>query len=397
MEFAEFVTTLATGLTIINVYTTASVSAPSAGISGMSFRSQRRFGQRTITSSARLYMTIAVPYVAATVLVNRIDAEEVAPIYIAAVASISGRFNKGRHTVIEWIFKCLRTFTTMFVLALFMLFQGLSGEKRAVTGALFVLRMRPQHVLLSMITSFRWFVLLFLGFLTVPPEQKRTNMLLAVLKIGLVWLLIEGTGTQSLPNSWGVFDAVIVTNTPLRNTVFVLYSYLLFLDAAESVTTALVAEYRLNSSDFGADLHSVSSRSGDEDARFPTVDYLRQNNNGDNLLSWEDFYKLSGDQIQHYIITALSRLRKEPSDQHDDVESGDLDSANGDAGQVTFAENDSGILPPMAEIVSPPEPLLPLDAPPRDSNAPPEPPSATPATDGKDDGKSDDGPSKKVE
>lgn len=326
MQFAEFITTLATGLTIVNVYTTASVASNPAGISGMSFRTARRFGQRTITSSARLYATMAVPYIAASVLVNEIEPEEVAPIYIAAVASVSGRFNKGRHTVVEWTFKTLRTFTIMFVLAMFMLFQGLSGEKRDVTRSLFKIKMHPRHVLFSMITSLRWFVLLFLGFLTVPPVQKRTNVLLAVLKIGLVWLLINGTGARTAPSAWGVFDVVIVTRTPLRNTVFVLYSYLLLLDAAEAVTTAVVKERRERSFASECDSDVVSARSGslndDEDmggeANFPHIDTLHHSNMTEELIPFEEFYNKATKQLQHSFFTALSRLRRAPSDQHDD-------------------------------------------------------------------------------
>ncbi len=321
LEFSEFVTTLATGLTIVNVYSTASVSSPPAGLSGLSFRTQRRFGQRTITSSARLYMTMVVPYVAATVLVQNIATEEVAPIFIAAVASISGRFNKGRHTYVEWVFKSLRTFTCMIVLAAFMLFRGLSGEIQEIQPNPLIIaygsKLEAPHVLFGMITSFRWFVLLFLGFLTVPEKQKKTNVLLAVLKIGLVWILIAGTGEIVPQGQWGLFDTVITTPTPLRNTVFVLYSILIALDAAECVAASVVREHQMKvydgeDSDIESQQETLCSVSDEEE--FPPVAALRQGNNQSHLLTWEEFYDETISSIAHFIQMAFSRLRPAPSE-----------------------------------------------------------------------------------
>jgi len=332
-QFAELITTLATGLTVVNVYSTASVSSPPS-FTGLSFRSQRRFGHRTITSSARLYMTMVIPYVAATVLVQEIGTEEVTPIFIAAVASISGRFNKGRHTFIEWIFKILRTFTCMIVLALFMLFQGLSGEiyrgpvSQNILKRVFDLRMFPQHVLLSMILSFRWFILLFLGFLTVPEKEKKLNVLLAVLKITLVWILITGTGSWKSESAYVAFDLVIVQRTPLRDTVFALYSILIALDAAECVTTTIVAERRIREEDEMEgmrDEEMCGSVCTDEEDPEPSSSEMvgsfqpltalnRRRSNMSTLLNWEDFSEEALRSIKHYVQISLARLRRPPSD-----------------------------------------------------------------------------------
>lgn len=319
--FAEFVTTLATGLTIVNVYSTASVSSPPAGLSGLSFRSQRRFGRRTITSSARLYMTMVFPYVAATVLVQNIATEEVAPIFIAAVASISGRFNKGRHTYVEWVFKSLRTFTCMIVLALFMLFRGLSGEiieeQPNRLTEVYKTELHTSHILFGMITSFRWFVLLFLGFLTVPEKQKKTNVLLAALKILLVWILIEGTGEIVTHGEWGLFDKVITTRTPLRDTVFVLYSILIAFDAAECIASSMVREHQMKiyDGDEDSDIDVESQRQSvctvsDEEVHFPPVASLRQRSNQSPVLTFEEFYDELSGSIAHFIQLSFSRLRR---------------------------------------------------------------------------------------
>lgn len=330
-QFAELITTLATGLTVVNVYSTASVSSPPA-FTGLSFRSQQRFGHRTITSSARLYMTMVIPYVAATVLVQEIATEEVTPIFIAAVASISGRFNKGRHTFIEWIFKILRTFTCMIVLAVFMLFQGLSGEigPRAnnILRDVYDLRMYPHHILFSMVLSFRWFILLFLGFLTVPQKEKKLNVLLAVLKITLVWVLISGTGSWETTNSYVAFDLVIVQATPLRNTVFVLYSILIAFDAAECVTTTIVEERRIREEDEMEGLRDeemCGSVCTDEEDPEPSSSEMvdtfqpltalnRRRSNMSTLLTWEDFSEEAVRSTKHYVQISLARLRRPPSD-----------------------------------------------------------------------------------
>lgn len=329
LTFAEYFTTLATGLTVLNVYSSASVSSPPAGLSGLSFRSQHRFGKRTITSSSRLYLTMALPYIAATVLVQEIATEEVTPIFIAAVASISGRFNKGRHTFVEWVFKSLRTFTTMATLAGFMLFYGLHGEigpaPKAGVGnklrSLYDLPVQPYHALLSWITSFRWFALLFIGFLSVPEKQKRSAVLLAALKICFVWLLIGGTQQWRTDDAWAAFDIVIVTSTPLRNTIYVLYSVLIALDAAESVTAALITE-RAEKEEIEEEVDDVVvapteyslSDTEEGERRFPPVSSLRRRNVQTELIQFEEFWDEATNKLVHLIQMSFARLRKAPSD-----------------------------------------------------------------------------------
>lgn len=310
MIFAEYITTLATALTIFNVYSTTSVSAPiqGSGAGRMSFRSLRRWRRRTITSSGRIYLTMAVPYVAATVLVNNIAAEEVVPIYIAAVASVSGRFNKGQHTVTEWMFKTVRTMTILWCMFLFMIFKGINPEKHGLVDRLYNVDIRPEHAILCLITSWRWFVILIIGLVTAPLEQAKTNSVLACVKIALMWLLLEKSGKPvmpplpGLPSAWTIFDSVIVVRTPLRNLVFALYTFLIVTDALESVVSSLG---KLQWKQAGTPGRAPGSESDDgEDPSFDPISVLRSPELPEGL-TFDEFWKYCGDKMWHLMALLL--------------------------------------------------------------------------------------------
>ncbi len=56
-----------------------------------------------------------------------------------------------------------------------MLFQGLGDEPMISINELHDIRMRPLHVLFSMFSSYRWFIVLALGLVTVNPLQPLTT------------------------------------------------------------------------------------------------------------------------------------------------------------------------------------------------------------------------------
>ena len=162
--------------------------------------------------------------------------------YIAAVASVSSRFARGKRTPLAWCFRFARVAAVVAVMGLFMLMQGLSGEVNGDINAVYAVRIHPHHAVLSPFASFRWATIGLLGFVAPPLHAVFLCVLLAAAKIAIIWVLLLKSGAYRLPGAWGLFDAVITTETPLRNTVFILYSFLIFSDAAESVALTIFGD-----------------------------------------------------------------------------------------------------------------------------------------------------------
>ncbi len=198
-----------------------------------------------------------------------------------------------------------------------MLFQGIAQDARLATDRLYDMPIAPRHVLLCMFSSWRWFIIALIGLIAAPLEQKKTNVALAVLKITLVWLLLEKSGKTVVPGAWGVFDAVIVTSTPLRNTVYVLYSFLIFSDAAESVAVSVASTKQLSSASRRS---GESSSDGDDDPeQFDGLSILRMPENID-VLTFEEFWDRSSDALVHFVATLWPRRiwPKRSDEQHRD-------------------------------------------------------------------------------
>ncbi len=127
-----------------------------------------------------------------------------------------------------------------------------------------------------------------------------------MIKIGIIWFLLEGSGKVHAPGAWGVFDAVIITSTPLRNTVFVLYSFLIFSDAAESIAFSILNEDESR----GSSSSSTPSTSESDEGPFSTLQSLRAPENDDGLYTFEEYVKHSREFTASVYDTIVNGRRK---------------------------------------------------------------------------------------
>lgn len=156
---------------------------------------------------------------------------------------------------------------------------------------LFSIKSCRYHATLSWISSWRFY---FISFMMSVPYSRKTSTpkdcaVASVFKIFFLWLLLSWTGTGGIASGgWGVWDVVITTSTPLRNTVLWIITLLIILDFAQAFAERNLSKEVPQQIDSPENGNSVGEHSDPGTNTVEDGEWWKSS----KIISWDEFSEL---------------------------------------------------------------------------------------------------------